>query len=185
MHFTANFTPHLLNEIAYNENGNNITIDNTDPWKAPAGWSSDATLRSANPKGKIPAINVQSGGGPIGANMGSGNWPWQNWWRSNQIKDDLSFIHGRTTSRPASLGCGPRRSSRSLLTRQATTPLTVRPPVAIRTNRASALAVRARAASVSPTSCSVTPRTSTSRNYRMPSTFTSTLSTRILLTTGA
>ena len=94
VHFAANFTPHLLNEIAYNENGNDITIDNTKLWKAPSGWAPTPLFASANPKGKIPGVNVQSGGGPIGANMGSGNWPWQNWWRSNQIKDDLSFIHG-------------------------------------------------------------------------------------------
>ena len=94
VHFAANFTPHLLNEIAYNENGNNITIDNTKLWKAPAGWAPTPLFSSANPAGKIPSINVQAGGGPIGANMGSGNWPWKNWWRSNQIKDDLSYIHG-------------------------------------------------------------------------------------------
>jgi hypothetical protein len=94
VHFAANFTPHLLNEIAFNENGNDITIDNTNLWKAPAGWAPTPLFASANPKGKIPSINVQAGGGPIGANMGSGNWPWQNWWRSNQIKDDLSYIHG-------------------------------------------------------------------------------------------
>ena len=94
VHFAANFTPHLLNEIAYNLNGNDITIDNTKQWKAPSGWAPTPLFASANPKGKIPGINVQSGGGPIGPNMGSGNWPWQNWWRSNQIKDDLSFVHG-------------------------------------------------------------------------------------------
>jgi hypothetical protein len=94
VHFAANFTPHLLNEIAFNENGNDITIDNTKLWKAPDGWKPTPLFASANPKGKIPGINVQSGGGPISANMGSGNWPWQNWWRSNQIKDDLSYIHG-------------------------------------------------------------------------------------------
>jgi len=94
VHFAANFTPHLLNEIAYNENGNNITIDNTGLWKAPAGWTPTPLFSGANSKGKIPGINVQAGGGPIGANMGSGNWPWQNWWRSNQIKDDVSYLHG-------------------------------------------------------------------------------------------
>ena len=94
VHFAANFTPHLLNEIAFNENGNDITIDNTGLWKAPSGWTPTPLFASANPKGKIPSINIQGGGGPISANMQSGNWPWQNWWRSNQIKDDLSFIHG-------------------------------------------------------------------------------------------
>jgi hypothetical protein len=94
VHFAANFTPHLLNEIAYNENGNNITIDNTKLWKAPSDWSPTPLFASANPAGKIPSINVQYGGGPIGPNMQSGNWPWKNWWRSNQIKDDLAYIHG-------------------------------------------------------------------------------------------
>ncbi len=94
VHFTANFTPHLLNEIAYNENGNDITIGNTGLWHAPAGWNTTPLFSDANKTGKIPSVNIGSGGGPFGANMQSGNWPWQNWWRSNQIKDDLSYIHG-------------------------------------------------------------------------------------------
>jgi hypothetical protein len=94
VHFTANFTPHLLNEIAYNENGNDITIANTGPLvKAPSGWSPVTLFGSAaNTANKIPDINM--GGGPVSESMDSSNWPWQNWWRSNQIKDDLSYVHG-------------------------------------------------------------------------------------------
>ena len=92
VHFTANLTPHLLNEIAYNENGNDITIANTGPLvKAPSGWSPQVLFGTANPANKIPDVNMS---GPISDTMDSSNWPWQNWWRSNQIKDDVSYIHG-------------------------------------------------------------------------------------------
>jgi hypothetical protein len=94
VHATMNLRPNLVNEIAYNENGNDITIGNTGLWKAPAGWAPKALFSSANTNGKIPSINIEGGGGPFGENMASGNWPWQNWWRSNQIKDDLSYVKG-------------------------------------------------------------------------------------------
>ena len=94
VHATMNLRPDLVNEIAYNENGNDITIGNTGLWKAPAGWTPKPLFSGANTNGKIPSVNIESGGGPFGENMASGNWPWQNWWRSNQIKDDLSYVKG-------------------------------------------------------------------------------------------
>ena len=37
VHFTMNLRPNLLNEAAFNHNGNNITIANTGLWKTPSG----------------------------------------------------------------------------------------------------------------------------------------------------
>ena len=84
--------PNLLNEIAYDENGNNITIGNSGITKAPSGWAPTPLFSDVNVTGKLPRVNV--GGGNVGFAMDTGSWPWQNWWRSNQIKDDLSWIHG-------------------------------------------------------------------------------------------
>lgn len=92
VHLTYNIKPNLLNEVAYNENGNNITIANTGLWHAPSSWQTTPLFGAANPIGKIPSINMS--GGPIGIGMSSGNWPWKNWWRSNQMKDDLSWNRG-------------------------------------------------------------------------------------------
>jgi len=92
VHVTYNIRPNLLNEVAWNFNGNDITIANTGLWKAPSDYTPDPLFPSANTISKITGIEIS--GGPIGVSMDSGNWPWQNWWRSNQWKDDLSYMHG-------------------------------------------------------------------------------------------
>ncbi len=95
LHYTAAIRPNLLNELAYNENGNDITLANSGPLvKAPSGWAPTALFPGANTADKIPGITINSGSGPVGVSMDSANWPWLNWWRSNQIKDDLSWVKG-------------------------------------------------------------------------------------------
>lgn len=88
---TMNIRPDLLNEFAYNLNGNNITIANTGLWKAPSDFQTSPIFPSANTIGKIAGMEISS---PYSVNMDSGNWPWTNTWRSNQWKDDLSWLHG-------------------------------------------------------------------------------------------
>ena len=88
---TINIRPNLLNEVAYNLNGNNITIANTGLWKAPSDFSTSPIFGSANTIGKIAGMEISS---PYNVNMDSGNWPWSNTWRSNQWKNDLSWTHG-------------------------------------------------------------------------------------------
>jgi hypothetical protein len=90
---TYNISSNMLNELAYNENGNDITLANSGLATQPSGWNAAPLFPTVNSAKKIPSINIS--GGPIGVAMSSGNWPWQNWWRSDQIKDDLSWIHGR------------------------------------------------------------------------------------------
>jgi hypothetical protein len=89
---TYNIKPNLLNEASYNENGNNITIANSGLWKIPSGFNTAPIFGSANTVGKVPGIEISS---PYGINMDIGNWPWSNTWRSNQIKDDISWTHGQ------------------------------------------------------------------------------------------
>ena len=86
-----NLRPNLLNEAAFNENGNNITIANTGLWKAPSGFTTTPIFSGANTINKIPGIDVSN---PYGVTMDNGNWPWTNTWRSNQGKDDLSWTRG-------------------------------------------------------------------------------------------
>jgi len=94
VHVTNNIHPNLLNEIAFNETGNNITIANSGLWSAPSGFTPGVFFSGANKDNKLPSIGISGGGGPWGENMGTGNWPWLNWYRSNQIKDDLSYMKG-------------------------------------------------------------------------------------------
>ncbi len=90
VHATMNLRPNLLNEAAFNENGNNILITNTGLWKAPSGFTTTPIFNS-NTINKIPGIDLIN---PYNVNMDNGNWPWTNTWRSNQGKDDLSWTRG-------------------------------------------------------------------------------------------
>src|SRR5665213_3362741 len=91
IHAAYQISPNLLNEAAYNENGNNILITNTGAWHTPSGFTTTPIFNS-NTINKVPGIDFN--GGAIGVNMDNGNWPWSNTWRSNQYKDDLSWLHG-------------------------------------------------------------------------------------------
>lgn len=89
---TYTIKPNLLNEATYGENGNQIVLANTGLFTAPSGFNVAEFFPSANPNNKIPDINIS--GGPIGETMDSSNWPWLNFWKSNTIKDDVSWITG-------------------------------------------------------------------------------------------
>ena len=91
VHATYQIRPNLLNEAAFNENGNNILITNTGSWHTPSGFTT-TPLFNSNTINKVPGIDFN--GGAIGVSMDNGNWPWTNTWRSNQYKDDLSWVRG-------------------------------------------------------------------------------------------
>ena len=91
LHATYQIKPNLLNEAAFNENGNNILITNTGAWHTPAGFNT-SPLFDSNTINKVPGVDFN--GGTIGVTMDNGNWPWTNTWRSNQFKDDVSWIKG-------------------------------------------------------------------------------------------
>jgi hypothetical protein len=92
LHATYQLRPNLLNEIAYNESGNNILITNTNQWHTPSGFVTSPLFPLANVINKVPGVEIS--GGNYGANMDNGNWPWVNTWRANQVKDDLSWTKG-------------------------------------------------------------------------------------------
>ena len=83
--------PNLLNEVAYNHNGNNITIANTGLWKAPSDFSTTPIFHSPTPSARSQEWKSVA---HTMVNMDIGNWPWSNTWRSNQWKNDLSWTHG-------------------------------------------------------------------------------------------
>jgi hypothetical protein len=91
VHATYAIRPNLLNEAAFNLNGNNILITNSGSWHTPSSFTT-TPLFTSNTINKVPGIEI--GGGAIGATMDNGNWPWTNTWRSNQYKDDLSWNKG-------------------------------------------------------------------------------------------
>ena len=89
VHATYQISPTLLNETAFNMNGNNILITNTGAWHTPKGFNT-TPLFNSNTINKVPGIDFS--GGEIGVSMDNGNWPWTNTWRSYQGKEDLSWI---------------------------------------------------------------------------------------------
>ena len=89
---TDSISPSLLNDVSWDTNGNNITIANTGLWKTPSGFNSTLLFGDANILKKVPGIDFSTPSFSVA--MDNGNWPWQNWWRSNAWKDDLSWIRG-------------------------------------------------------------------------------------------
>jgi hypothetical protein len=92
VHVTMALRPNLLNEAAFNHNGNNILIENTGLAKQPSGFSINPIFSAANTIDKIPGIEIKS---PYNVTMDSNSWPWSNTWRSYQYKDDLSWTRGQ------------------------------------------------------------------------------------------
>jgi hypothetical protein len=91
VHATYTISPTLLNEAAFNLNGNDLNIQDVGLWKQPSGYSVKS-LFNANTADKLPAISI---GAPYNISYTPGWWPWVNTWRSSQAKDDLSWTHGK------------------------------------------------------------------------------------------
>jgi len=90
VHATHVISPTLLNEIAFNYNGNRINIIPAGLVNAPSSFTFNR-LFDATPNTRIPAINLN---GVTGADY-TINWmPWVNKADDYQIRDDLSWTRG-------------------------------------------------------------------------------------------
>jgi hypothetical protein len=87
---TQTISPTLVNETAWNYNGNQIFLNPVGIYKKPAGWSVKE-LYSANALDRMPDINI---GGSYGVNFQNASWPWTNKANDNQFRDDLSWTRG-------------------------------------------------------------------------------------------
>jgi hypothetical protein len=84
VHATYTISPTLLNEAAFNLNGNNLDITDYGLYQKPSGYTVKNFFQ-ANKDNKLPGINIQS---PYNVSYTPGWWPWTNTWRSWQWKDD-------------------------------------------------------------------------------------------------
>jgi hypothetical protein len=92
IHATYVISPTLINEIAFNYNGNRINIIPTGLFTAPAGFDFNRVFDGPNADSRIPSIDLA---GSTGANFTT-NWtPWTNKADSYQIKDDVSWTRGK------------------------------------------------------------------------------------------
>ena len=92
VHATHVISPTLLNEIAFNYNGNRINIIPAGLVSAPAGFTFNRLFNAfPNTDNRIPSINL---GGGTGTNY-TANWtPWVNKADDYQFRDDLSWTKG-------------------------------------------------------------------------------------------
>ena len=91
IHATHVISPTLLNEIAFNYNGNRIHIIPNNLVTAPAGFTFNRLFTGPNADTRIPSISL---GGVTGSDYTS-NWtPWNNKADDYQIRDDLSWTKG-------------------------------------------------------------------------------------------
>jgi hypothetical protein len=92
VHAAYTISPSLVNEIAFNYNGNRINILPTGLIGQPSGTTYDRYFTGPNIDDRIPNINLS---GATGSNFNI-NWqPWVNKCDSYQIRDDVSWTKGR------------------------------------------------------------------------------------------
>jgi hypothetical protein len=91
VHTTYAISPTLLNEAAFNYNGNRINITPTGLISAPSSFTFNRLFTGPNNDSRIPNINLQ---GSTGAVFGNNSWPWVNKADDYQIRDDVSWTRG-------------------------------------------------------------------------------------------
>ncbi|MFZ0732278.1 MAG: TonB-dependent receptor [Candidatus Sulfotelmatobacter sp.] len=91
IHATHVISPTVLNEIAFNYNGNRISILPQGLFTAPSAFGFNRLFTGTNADSRIPAINLS---GVTGTNY-TVNWmPWTNKADDYQFRDDLSWTRG-------------------------------------------------------------------------------------------
>jgi hypothetical protein len=98
IHTTYTISPTLINEVAFNYNGNRINII---PYAAtglaslalPTGYDGTNSRLFSGPNNlnRIPNIDLS---GQSGANFEISSWPWKNKADDYQVRDDISWTHG-------------------------------------------------------------------------------------------
>jgi len=90
-HIIDTISPTLVNEIAFNYNGNRINIIPTGLYQQPSGLNIPRLFTGPNADNRIPQINLQ---GVNGTSYQTQAWPWANTANSYQWRDDLSWTKG-------------------------------------------------------------------------------------------
>jgi hypothetical protein len=79
-----------VNEVAYNFNGNNITLTPVGVFAKPSGWSTKEFFPT-NADDRMPTIHLA---GTYGVWYDPASWPWYNAAADNQVRDDLTWTKG-------------------------------------------------------------------------------------------
>ncbi len=91
IHTTYVISPTLLNEVAFNYNGNRIAILPTGVLGRPSGFTSNRIFSGPNNNDRIPEIHLA---GYNNTDYTNASWPWKNKADDYQIRDDISWTKG-------------------------------------------------------------------------------------------
>ncbi len=86
-------SPTLLNETAFNVNGNRISVVPTGIYQQPTGWNAQSFFKGNNALNRLPQVGFSNG--PLNTTYTAIYWPWNNAFLDYQIRDDVSKIWGR------------------------------------------------------------------------------------------
>ncbi len=89
---TQTLSPNLLNETAFNFNGNKLTITPVGNFAQPTGFSIQTFFTGNNALNRLPEVDL---GAPYSTNWSSSYYPWHNAAMDFQYRDDLSWNKGR------------------------------------------------------------------------------------------
>jgi hypothetical protein len=88
---TQTISPNLLNETAFNYNGNKLTITPVGNFAAPTGFNISTFFTGNNLLNRLPEVDL---GAPYGTNWNSSYYPWRNAAEDFQTRDDISWTKG-------------------------------------------------------------------------------------------
>jgi hypothetical protein len=91
IHATYVISPSLLNETAFNYNGNRINIVPQGHITRPSGFTTPRLFGGPDNLNRIPEIKL---GGVTGTDYTTASWPWHNKADDYQIRDDISWTKG-------------------------------------------------------------------------------------------
>jgi hypothetical protein len=89
---TQTLSPNLLNETAFNFNGNKLTITPVGTFAQPTGFNTTTFFSGQNALNRLPEVDL---GAPYGTNWSPSYYPWHNAAMDYQYRDDVSWTKGR------------------------------------------------------------------------------------------
>jgi hypothetical protein len=89
---TQTLSSNMLNETAFNYDGNKIRLNPTGIYKQPTGWSAQSFFPAANNLlSRLPEVDF---GAPYNTNWRPSYFPWKNAAEDYQVRDDFSWTKG-------------------------------------------------------------------------------------------
>ncbi len=93
VHATNAISPTMVNEVAFNYNGNIINIVPGGIYQRNTAFDPARVYSDTNPLNRLPEMNIQGAG--LNNDYTVSNWPWTNNFQDYQVRDDLSWTKGR------------------------------------------------------------------------------------------